>query len=211
MKECPGMTGFSGAGGTPPVWAYGTQQPEGRLEMPSGVGVVLKAHQPLIVNMHYVNPGTEALKVQVKVNVETFAKGETYIPAAAFVTYNTAINIPPNGTQTVQGDCDVPTGAKFFALTTHSHKYTTKAAVNDADKVVLTTEDWGHPTQSAFATPFLQFASGKLSYHCDYMNTSSETVTTGESAVKNEMCMAIGYYFPATETKLCVNSAVLQH
>jgi hypothetical protein len=32
------------------------------------------------------------------------------------------------------------------------------------------------------------------------------TITVGESAELNEMCMAVGYYFPATSQTFCLNS-----
>jgi hypothetical protein len=31
-------------------------------------------------------------------------------------------------------------------------------------------------------------------------------VTEGQSAATDEMCMAVGYFFPATAPKFCINS-----
>ena len=40
-----------------------------------------------------------------------------------------------------------------------------------------------------------------LTWQCTYDNTGSNGVVSGPSAQTNEMCMATGYYFPATGPK----------
>jgi hypothetical protein len=214
MVECNdglGGAAFSGSGGLSsiPVWAYAAQTPEGELDMPPGVAVVLAEKQPLIVNMHYLNATGGPLTVHVTLNIETLAPGVTYTPSASFVTFNTQINIPPHGTQTVSGSCPVPAGAKFFTMSTHSHSHTTMDTVSDGTKTVLTTTDWSNPTKQTWASPFYEFASGKLTYQCQYDNQSDSTVTVGNSAQVNEMCMAVGYLFPASSTTFCLNSTEL--
>ena len=57
--------------------------------------------------------------------------------------------------------------------------------------------------------PFYQFASGRVTYACTYDNKGSNanrTVTSGSSAETDEMCMATGYYFPATKSLFCLDS-----
>ncbi len=214
MAECTdGLGGapVSGAGGlgSIPVWAYAAQTPDAELDMPAGVGVVLGAKQPLIVNMHYLNATSAALTVHVTLNIETLAAGVTYTPAASFVTYNTQISIPPHGTQTVSGSCAVPQGAQFFVMSTHSHSHTTMDTVSDGTQNLVTTTDWSQPITKTWDTPFYEFASGKLTYQCQYSNDTDTTVTVGNSAKTNEMCMAIGYMFPASTTTFCLNSLEL--
>jgi hypothetical protein len=36
-----------------------------------------------------------------------------------------------------------------------------------------------------------------FTYSCSYVNTDNFVVNVGDTAATNEMCMAIGYYFPA--------------
>ena len=40
-------------------------------------------------------------------------------------------------------------------------------------------------------------ASDSFSYSCSYVNNDNFVVNVGDTAATNEMCMAIGYYFPA--------------
>jgi hypothetical protein len=179
VYDCPSGVGPASGASSTPVWTYGSQQPEEVLTMPDGVGVVLKAKQRVIFNMHYINAGAASLEAHVTFGLRTHAPGATFTPAAAFRTYNTKIDIPPSGTQTVDGACAVPDGAKFFALTTHSHQFTTSATISDGTTTIVNTTDWNHPPIVTFAAPFFEFASHKLSYQCSYMNPTDTAITVG--------------------------------
>jgi Copper type II ascorbate-dependent monooxygenase, C-terminal domain len=196
-----------------PVWLYATQDPDAELVMPAGTALPLKANQPLYFNMHYINATMADMTVNVSWDVES--ESGTFQKVAAFVTYNTQISIPPGGQQTVSGDCDVPAGAQFFTMSTHSHKRTVediagKSVGGVMSQTLVDTTDWSHATISRWAAPsFLTFAPGEqLHYQCSYMNDTTSTITVGESAEKNEMCMAVGYYFPAAGDTFCLNSAI---
>jgi hypothetical protein len=210
VKECPALSIIAGPSGRPPVWAYASQEASAELPSPPGVGVVLQPGQHLIVNLHYLNASSKPLEAHAEIGIEAYAPGEEYIPAASIATYNTQINVPPKGRQSVEGACDVPAGSKFFALSTHSHRFTTRATVSDGDHVLADTTDWEHPALVRFDAPFVELTTGKLTYRCDYDNPTDQTITTGESAEKNEMCMGVGYIFPAKRSSFCVNSTVVR-
>ena len=82
--------------------------------------------------------------------------------------------------------------------------------VKDGTATVFTSTDWEHPGAAMWtASPFYVFSTSKLTYECTYNNTgpnANTTVVSGPSAVTNEMCMATGYYFPATKPLLCFNN-----
>ncbi|NVB79690.1 MAG: hypothetical protein HOV81_14940, partial [Kofleriaceae bacterium] len=133
---------------------------------------------------------------------------------AAYITYNQSIDIPKDAvgweeTQT----CSVPTGAKFWTVSTHSHKQSVMTEIKDGTSMVFHSEGpdaWEHPGSKTWdAMPFYTFASNKLTYTCKYDNTGTNhnmVVEDGPSAQFNEMCMATGYIFPATKAKFCVDS-----
>ncbi|MGH7270955.1 MAG: hypothetical protein ACREJ3_11045 [Polyangiaceae bacterium] len=119
-------------GGT---WMYATSTPGEVIEMkmPDGVGLPLQAGAQIMLNMHFINPGTAPLYPPIKMNL-VIASHVQY-KAAAMVSFNTQINVPPAtasgpGTQTVSGTCHAPVGSKFLALTTHTHKHGVDARVN---------------------------------------------------------------------------------
>jgi hypothetical protein len=215
------ITGGGLAGGTPQpdgtltpcqfgggTWMYATSVPGEIIEMkmPDGVGLPLNAGTQVMLNMHFINTGTSPVSPVVKMNF-LYAQNVQY-HAAAMVSFNTQINIPPAsalgpGTQTVHGTCTAPIGSKFFAVTTHTHKHATDTQVNyvsgGTSMNIVNTTDWEHPDVGLWNAPnFLTTKAGdSFTYSCAYTNTGSTAVTVGETAASNEMCMAIGYYFPA--------------
>jgi hypothetical protein len=213
FRDCSGGLGVSNPN-DPPTWVYASQDPVRQMDMPPGVAMPLKAHQPLIFDMHYLNAGTEPKTVQVVLNVD-HADGQ-YQRAGAYVTFDTRISIPPGGTQTVSGHCAVPPDVNFFAMSTHSHKRTLTAQANRyrdgqiGDALVLT-RDWQHATIASWSNPFLTLNPGEeISYACSYQNDSTNTITVGESAEANEMCMVVGYYFPADGSTFCLDSVSIR-
>ena len=174
--------------------------------MPDTVGLSMTAGTQLVLNMHFVNPGTAPVSPTLKLNV-LYAKDVMY-QAGTMVSFNASIDVPPAGpngpgTQTVSGTCQAPVGSKFFAVTSHTHKHATVTDVNfvsngQSENIVHTT-NWEAPDVGLFYAPsFLTVNQGdSFTYSCSYSNSTSQAVLVGETAASNEMCMAIGYYFPA--------------
>jgi Copper type II ascorbate-dependent monooxygenase, C-terminal domain len=211
------------AGGT---WIYATSTPGAIVSstMPEGVGLPFPAATQLVLNMHFINSGTTVLYPKVELNI-LLAKNIQY-KAGVMVSFNTKIDVPAAtatgpGMQTVSGTCSAPVGSKFFSMSTHTHKHATAAVVSfvsgtsteeivhtgsDADYPAPqqpgTGTDWEHPGVSLWDGPdFLTVKQGdSFTYSCSYVNTASTAVTVGETAASNEMCMAIGYYYPAGTT-----------
>jgi len=156
------------------------------------------------VQMHYLNATPSAIDAHVTVNAETYEEGESYMPAAPFITFHAAIHLEPLAAGYAEDTCTVPPGMKFFTLSTHAHKRATHTEVRDGDTVVFSSDNWEHPGATDWRdAPYYEF-SGDLSYRCDYQNDLNQDVNTGDSAATDEMCMAVGYMFPANNPSYCI-------
>jgi hypothetical protein len=197
--------GFTGGGPTAAVWTYSAQEPHAEQPLPDGVGMTVGAGQYGFIQMHYLNTTEGDLSVHVTLNVDTYAEGAEYISAAPYITFNNDIVIPPNSDATFSGSCTVPTDKDFYQLGTHAHKQATHMQVENGTTMVFETDSWSEPGGVTWlASPFQRFDSGKLNYSCDYHNPTNRTIYTGDSAATDEMCMAVGYMFPATTPTVCV-------
>jgi hypothetical protein len=196
--------GLAGTG----IWTYASQSPYLSQPLPDGIGMQVGARQKLYVQMHYLNAGTQELRAHVAVNGHTFDSGESYVPAAAYVTYDTRIRVEPHAAGFVEDDCAVPDGLKFFTVSTHAHRFSTKTEVRDGDSMIFQSEDWEHPGTKDWADPFYQFQNS-LHYRCEYQNDTDDPVVEGQSAVTNEMCMAVGYVFPSEQPVFCYDGQLL--
>jgi hypothetical protein len=192
----------SGFGGTD--WLYTTGAPGHTEHMPKGVAMPLSPRQRIKFDMHYINTGGTAIPGKAILNIHT-AQGQ-YERASALVSFHVGINIPANGTQTVTGTCTPRPGAKFFAMTTHTHKRGTLATIkrSTGEELVHST-DWEFPDSKHWLEPpYLEFgANESFTYSCTYKNDRNSVVRVGTSAEANEMCMAITYFFPATAQGTC--------
>jgi hypothetical protein len=200
---------FTGDFGSVPIWTYSAQEPEAEQEMPAGVGMHLAEDQPVMLQMHYFNTTAQTLRPVITIDIETYPPGTSFQPAGPFITFHNQIHVEPHSTGYAEGHCNVPAGAKFFTMSTHSHRFTTSAEVWDGDRQLVFTDDWEHPEQVWWPeAPFQEF-SGALRYRCDYENDTDTDVTTGSSAETDEMCMAVGYYFPNDGFTVCLGSLVI--
>ena len=204
-----------------PAWQYAAQTPTAELVLPTDdgagkpLGQEITANTPGYIQMHYLNATDAPIKVHVTLNAEAYDAGATYTKTAPYITFNGNLNIPDGSVDLPQTQtCSTPAGTKFWLLSTHAHKQAVKTSVINgmptSTDVAFTSTDWEHPGTKAFmAAPFYTFSGDKLTYECRYTNHTGRTIQTGDSAVTDEMCMATGYYFPATKARICYNNFLL--
>jgi hypothetical protein len=204
----PSACAAGGFGGS--TWLYTAGSPRWHLPYPAGVAVPLTANQKIVFDMHYINTGTETIHAHVTLNIEKVKSAE-FQKAQALISFNTQIAIPPNGMQTVGGDCTPPSGVNFFLMGTHTHRrgidasITRKLASGQMGEQLVHTTNWDAPEAVLWLnSPYMTFGAGeKFHYSCSYQNDRSQVTTVGQSAANNEMCMAITYFFPAKSGGSC--------
>lgn len=216
--------GGTGGGTNLPAWMYAAQTVDSELALPTDdgagkpLGQEIKAGTPAYVQMHYLNATDADIKVHVTINAEAYEVGEAYTPTAPYITFNGNISIGPGAVGDVETQtCSTPPGTKFWLVSTHAHKQAKKTEVKNgmptSTDIAFTSNNWEHPgTKAWMATPFYTFTGDKLTYACTYDNTGTNagrTVTTGDSAQFDEMCMATGYYFPAPKSRICYNGFLI--
>jgi hypothetical protein len=205
--------GLGGSGASNlPVWTYATQTPTQEEDLPADDGAGKPLAQNIAANsagyfqMHYLNATANALMVHVDLKAYALPAGTSYTQTEAYVTYNNDIKIGPGATGVVAtASCPVPSGVKFWTMSTHSHKQSVGTQILDGTNMIFSSTDWEHPGAQNWSAPsFYTFSATKITWSCTYDNTGSNvgsTVVAGPSAQTNEMCMATGYYFPATAPK----------
>ena len=214
-NDCGGNFGANGA----PVWTYAAQTPTADMALPADDGAGKPLAQEIPPNtagyfqMHYLNATDTAIMAHVKLTASALDPGIAYTQTAAYVTFNGQISIAPGQIGDVETmTCNTPANTKFWLMSTHAHKQAVHTEVRDGTNIVFQSDDWEHPGVGLFTAPtFYTFASGKLTYACTYDNTGdnkTRTITTGNSAATDEMCMASGYYFPSNTPKFCFNNIV---
>lgn len=208
--------------GPGPVWTYSAQGADYEAPLPPDdgtgvpVGQLVKAGQSGFLQMHFLNTTASVLHAQVELDAYAYDDGVQVTLAAPFFTLNTQIDLPAAALTptmgTASGDCNVASDAKFFVMTTYTHKQGVHTSIKDGATTVFDSTTWEQPGAQHWNTsPFFSFSSGKLTYQCDYVNPNSYRIKYGDSVTTQEMCMALGYYFPATDATghMCLDSVML--
>jgi hypothetical protein len=211
-----GLFGFPGGGPTPGAWIYAATTPDATFQFPAddgtgtALGQIVPGNQPGFLWMHVVNPTSAPVTAHVKVVGTEYDPGATVTRADSYVAYNGNLNIPPGSTDTETQTCNVPAGAKFISMTTHSNKQSTHTYVKDGATTLFEGTDFLNPgVRYVGVAPFDTFASGQLTYQCDYFNPGTNTIQTGESVATDETCIAFGFFFPSTKHVFCYNNFVV--
>lgn len=214
-----GLLGFGSAVVNPAAWVYTAHAPNESFEFPADdgtgtpVGQFVPAHQAGYLWMHVINSGTEPVTAHVKIVGTEYPAGTTVTRADSFMTYNGNISIPPgSASDTETQTCSVPGPGipKFTSVTTHSNKHSVQTTVKDGTTTLVQSSDFLAPAVLRVATaPFLTFASGQVTYQCEYANPSVSTILSGDSVEFDETCIALGFYFPSTRPRLCYNGTLL--
>ena len=203
---------------TPPPWLFASHTAHEELTLPADdgtgkpVGMALSAGQPMFIQMYFVNATASTVTpAHVTLSAYAYPAGTTYTQTDAFVTYNSMISIAPQATGVVASKtCNVPSGARFWRVSTESHMQSTATDLKDGASILFMSTNWENPgAMTWLAAPFYTFASGSMTYECTYNNTGANmghVIHSGSSFDTDEVCMGIGYFFPSTGPKFCLDS-----
>jgi hypothetical protein len=203
-----------GMSGARTAWTYAAQTEEAELLFPEDDGNARALAQeippgsPGFFQMHYLNATDAPIKATATVEAAGLAPGIAYTQTGVYVTYNSTINVGANEQNAVETrSCAVPASMRFWMMSTHAHARSTRTEVRDGERAMFRSTDWEHPDAARFMTPgtFFKFATGQLTYECEF-DSDGPAYHTGPSAQLDEMCMASGYYFPATGPLFCVDN-----
>lgn len=194
--------------------AYISHATAGDFELPPNDGAghpVAQLAEPsalLVVELQIANPTERALPAQLELHLELADRGAVVTPMSSVIAFSRELHIPAGtatapGTQRVTGSCAVPAGAKLFGVTSYTHHRAVHTFVTDGTTTLVDNARWDYPRMQAWWTGYAM-KSGTLEYGCEYRNPSAQPVALGGQP-DDELCVVVGYVFPAPRTILCPN------
>jgi hypothetical protein len=182
-------------------------------QFPSGIAQEVPAGASVKVEAHYINATSSDLQGYGQVVFHTVPRATApAYQAADFLFWGTTqFSIPANGSYSTGPIFQVgPAGAHYFLATTHQHRLGTRAQIwgsasaGDLSHPITDDHDWSNPSWQLLSPTFDFDGTNGLTFQCDWTNTTTTTVTFGESAL-DEMCFAGGYYYPSQGMHFCIN------
>jgi hypothetical protein len=169
-QNCGIGGGSGGLGSNLPVWTYATQMPNQEQDLPSDDGAGKPLGQNIAPNsagyfqMHYLNATQNTLTAHVDLKAYALPASASYTQTEAYVTYNNDIKVGPGATGVIaSASCPVPSGVKFWTMSTHSHKQSVGTQVLDGTSMIFSSTDWEHPGATDWQAPsFYTFTASSL-------------------------------------------------
>ncbi|HTL35843.1 MAG TPA: hypothetical protein VL326_22090 [Kofleriaceae bacterium] len=180
--ELPGtMIYGSGVGSVPFVY-------------PDGIALHLRAGSQIHINLHLFNTGDSVLTGTSGVEVKETSVASVMHEARFVISGQATLSIPP-GTSTQTGTCTLPSDVAIISYQPHMHQlgthqtYTVTPA-SGAPFVLFDSDYTFDGQRHVMMDPIVTLHAGdQVKIDCTYNNTTTSTVTFGESTT-DEMCFA---------------------
>ena len=158
--------------------------------------------------MYVRNLGNTPLSASAVLTAEALAPTDAYTASATYVEANLTFSIPMQASgYGVQQTCATPVGAKFWRLSTRTHRFAIQSSILDAASPLVVSNDWQHPAIATYGPPtFYSFSPSGMTYRCIYNNPTGAPMHAGDSEDSNESCIGVGYFFPAPRPSLCIDN-----
>lgn len=170
------------------------------LVFPADVGLRIPAGTQIHLNLHLFNSSDQPLSGDSAILVKSPPSTPTQFAENVFAgTFRIAV--PPGQTVTVAGSCTAQRDYTIFALWPHMHQIATHQKVEilrGGTPTTLLDRDFHFAEQNYYLQdPQVQVRVGdQIRVSCTYNNTTSTTVTFGDSS-NQEMCFSGLYRYPA--------------
>lgn len=178
---------------------YGAQQPDASVSYPAGIAAQIKSTQGFNLVVHYLNATQSAIIANVQVVLHKAAAGSVTQHAGVFFFNNVSglyPGIPPGQTQTITASYTTTIPMNILYAVAHMHSRSTNLTATYGGTMLYTTDSWDNAPLQAYAPAVTLPAGTVIKWSCTINNTTNQTLTFGESAANNEMCIFDGQYYP---------------
>jgi hypothetical protein len=179
------------------------------VETPEGVAIRVPGKKRFAIQSHYINTTEDEITVMDAVNLIP-AKGAVDTLAAMAAHVDDTFELPPGQLTVRDSTCNVTKEGHVFQMVGHTHelgkrfRHTLERKSGDTEVLYENKEiapDFRSNAQTRVwppEAPLLLSVGDKLHLHCEWDNTTPETVL-----FPKEMCVSAFYYYPARGFEIC--------
>jgi hypothetical protein len=205
LEDCPGQ----GIEFHP--FPFLSQQQDWTVQYPtaadgSPMGYPVAATNSLMINVHYLNATANPITANVTITLKAAKPGVVKTHVGTLFLNNTTLTVPVTPmtapmaeSMTWAGDPSLAANYSIFSSWSHMHKWSIDFKASTNGNVFYDETNWDTP-QLVFHDPVIPMTSSQsITWSCNYYNDTGSTLTFGDSAIKNVMCIYLGQYFPAND------------
>lgn len=178
---------------------YNTGRPVDQMPYPVGMAAKLRGNTGLRVQLHFLNTTTDQLTATSTVKMIPVADPSTVTKWVASIYLNRiGLTVPP-GMQTINTSCSIPSAYGQIGLVrgvSHMHSRGIHfVAKTSTGTTLIDDTTWDEPPPHFYDPPIMMNPGDSLDWTCTYQNDTGMTLTFGNSAATNEMCIFTGRYY----------------
>jgi hypothetical protein len=178
---------------------FGAQTPDGVIQMPPGIGVAMPPKSGLRLQLHFINESDHAVTAGVTTRFHVAAPGTIQNHAGQLLLSNEDITVPPSVPTDVTKTCTLPQDISLLGASAHIHRHAVDFVASAGDQLIYHTTGWSDLSPAVFSPPLQLVAGTGITFTCSYVNDGTSTLTFGESAITDEMCILGGIYYPVDD------------
>ncbi len=209
-KDAPVATCPAG-GLTFGAFTFGSQSPSAVETYPDTIGATIPQGTGFNLMAHYLNATTAPVTAHVSLTMSVAKAGLVSNHVGVLFLNDLGITVPPTGKPVVTTS-SMTLGQDVNVLTaqSHMHKFgtnfiSTATTPGGKTQTLFSTKQWSEPKAVKFSTPLHLTSGTTLTWSCTDVNTTGQTLTFGEYALTNVMCISIETFYPVQD----VNNPVL--
>ncbi len=178
------------------AFTFTSQQHEISQTYPDTIGATIPQGTGFTLMVHYLNASSTPINSHVvltmaiaKPNVVTLHAGVIYLDDESLV-------VKP-GTSTSMSQYTLPQDVKIMTTWSHMHQGANNfIATTSTGQTLFTTTEWAEPAAKELSPPMDLPSGTTIKWSCTYDNMTMNTLTFGESAKTNVMCISLSVYYP---------------
>jgi hypothetical protein len=217
-----GRIAVGGANETPPTplndclgnglefhpFPYLSQQPHWIVSYPRpDMGYPLSAQNALMINVHFLNSGSTPIQAAAKVTLTSAAAGVVTTHIGTIFLNNTVFAVAPTPASSPQPYAKswtplpgaLPSSYSIFTSWSHMHRTAVDFQASVNGNVFYEEKNWDSPPLFVHSPAMTMNGSDAITWSCSYYNDTNNTLTFGDSAVNNVMCIYMGQYYPVVD------------
>jgi hypothetical protein len=169
--------------------------------LPEGVAFRLPKGNGILLNVHYLNTGTQTTDGDAVLDVKFAEIDPNRHIAAMFLNMNMSFDLAPSSRTTSSIDCVAQSDVQILMMTNHMHEYGANAKTEvvraDTGAIEVLRDDpmWEYEmqfniqyTRWTVEQPFVLRAGDTIRTSCEWNNTTTEAL-----AFPREMCIGVGF------------------
>ena len=181
-------------------YPFGAQSPDSTLIYPPTVGSRIPGTMGFMLNAHFINIETTPFQATLTVTLHLATPGAITQYAGVMFMNQLGITVPPTDMpSTSTATCTVPYAMNVMGSASHMHNRATDFVAMSGSQMLYSTQTWADPVPGKYDPPIQLAGGAPVTWSCTYVNDTTQTLTFGESALTNVMCIYSMQFYPVKD------------